>query len=186
MKIVSESNTDLPSCFSQVIYCGGYSGGEPPLPIPNREVKPAIADGTAPPGGRVGSCRSSRTRPEILAGSFRFLPVGRKPQTVSCLRLLIADLPRPLPGRGESASGLRCRSAFSPCRFSPFLSFRPLPVCFGRSLSRRTTLTFDRRWKVVHETWKNGFILLLPVEGCGIFLFSRIPSMTEGMREAGV
>ena len=26
---------------------GGYSGGAPPLPIPNREVKPASADGTA-------------------------------------------------------------------------------------------------------------------------------------------
>ena len=48
--------------FLSAKYCGGYSGGEPPLPIPNREVKPAIADGTAPPGGRVGSCRSSKTR----------------------------------------------------------------------------------------------------------------------------
>ena len=28
---------------------GGYSGGVPPLPIPNREVKPACADGTAHP-----------------------------------------------------------------------------------------------------------------------------------------
>ena len=27
---------------------GGYGGGAPPLPIPNREVKPASADGTAP------------------------------------------------------------------------------------------------------------------------------------------
>ena len=26
---------------------GGYSDGVPPLPIPNREVKPASADGTA-------------------------------------------------------------------------------------------------------------------------------------------
>ena len=29
-------------CFS-----GGYSAGVPPLPIPNREVKPVRADGTA-------------------------------------------------------------------------------------------------------------------------------------------
>ena len=28
---------------------GGYSGRVPPLPIPNREVKPARADGTAHP-----------------------------------------------------------------------------------------------------------------------------------------
>ena len=45
--------------LSQVTYCGGYSGEDPPLPIPNREVKLTSADGTAPPGGRVGSCRFS-------------------------------------------------------------------------------------------------------------------------------
>ena len=33
---------------------GGYCGGVPPLPIPNREVKPASADGTAMQCGRVG------------------------------------------------------------------------------------------------------------------------------------
>ena len=48
----------LPNVFSQVIYSGGYSDGEPPLPIPNREAKPVIADGTARPGGRVGSRRA--------------------------------------------------------------------------------------------------------------------------------
>ena len=34
---------------------GGYCGGVPPLPIPNREVKPTCADGTAQQCGRVGS-----------------------------------------------------------------------------------------------------------------------------------
>ena len=29
-------------------YAGDYSGGDTPLPIPNRVVKPARADGTAP------------------------------------------------------------------------------------------------------------------------------------------
>ena len=33
---------------------GGYCGGVPPLPIPNREVKPTCADGTAMQCGRVG------------------------------------------------------------------------------------------------------------------------------------
>ena len=33
---------------------GGYCGGVPPLPIPNREVKAACADGTAMQCGRVG------------------------------------------------------------------------------------------------------------------------------------
>ena len=39
---------------------GGYSGGVPPLPIPNREVKPARANGTAHECGRVG-CRPLQT-----------------------------------------------------------------------------------------------------------------------------
>ena len=34
---------------------GGYCGGVPPLPIPNREVKPTCADGPAMQCGRVGS-----------------------------------------------------------------------------------------------------------------------------------
>ena len=42
------------TCQLKVI-SGGYCGGVPPLPIPNREVKPACADGTAMQCGRVGS-----------------------------------------------------------------------------------------------------------------------------------
>ena len=40
---------------------GGNSDGDPPLPIPNREVKPVSADGTAIPSGRVGSRQLSET-----------------------------------------------------------------------------------------------------------------------------
>ena len=36
---------------------GGHCAGAPPLPIPNREVKPGCADGTAPQCGRVGGRR---------------------------------------------------------------------------------------------------------------------------------
>ena len=50
------NEASLPSYFFSETYCGGYSGEDPPLPIQNREVKLTIADGTAPPGGRVGSC----------------------------------------------------------------------------------------------------------------------------------
>ena len=39
---------------NQIYIPGGYCGGVPPLPIPNREVKPACADGTAMQCGRVG------------------------------------------------------------------------------------------------------------------------------------
>ena len=72
-----------PDYLSQVIYCGGYSGGVPPLPIPNREVKPASADGTDLPVGRVSSCRSSRgsmtdvIEPLFLPPLLRSCPRGR-------------------------------------------------------------------------------------------------------------
>ena len=56
--------------FRKDIY-GGDSDGVPPLPIPNREVKPVIADGTAMQCGRVGSRLFSHE------GRFRQLAVGR-------------------------------------------------------------------------------------------------------------
>ena len=65
------------SIFSQDLYCGGYSCGDPPLPIPNREVKLTIADGTAPPGGRVGSCGSLECQTSIDAWHSSFMaPLG--------------------------------------------------------------------------------------------------------------
>ena len=56
--------------LSQVTYCGGYSGVEPPLSIPNREVKRTSADGTAPPGGRVGRCRFSECPTDDVSRAF--------------------------------------------------------------------------------------------------------------------
>ena len=41
------------SCSNRTL--GGNCGGVPPLPIPNREVKPTSADGTAMQCGRVGN-----------------------------------------------------------------------------------------------------------------------------------
>ena len=51
---------------------GGYSSEVPPLPIPNREVKLANAEGTAFSCGRVGS-RLFKTNP-IWVGLF-FMPI---------------------------------------------------------------------------------------------------------------
>ena len=59
--------------FSQVTYCGGYSGEVPPLPIPNREVKLTHADGTDPPVGRVGSRRSSEALSSARLAGLLFL-----------------------------------------------------------------------------------------------------------------
>ena len=43
------------ACSIRHLLLGGYSVGVPPLPIPNRAVKPDSADGTAMQCGRVGS-----------------------------------------------------------------------------------------------------------------------------------
>ena len=48
---------------------GGYSVGVPPLPIPNREVKPVRADGTAY-SGRVGRRHFSERFFRILKNLF--------------------------------------------------------------------------------------------------------------------
>ena len=54
--------------YPQIVVCsndisGGYSDGVPPLPIPNREVKPDRADGTAHP-------RESRSPPFYESPEF--------------------------------------------------------------------------------------------------------------------
>ena len=46
-------------------HLGGYSEGDPPVPIPNTEVKPFGADGTAY-SGRVG--RRPPSEPRFLFG----------------------------------------------------------------------------------------------------------------------
>ena len=72
------------SCFACVQIrhpplSGGYCGGVPPLPIPNREVKPTCADGTAMECGRVGrrllSMKSLRFRKISEAFLFFFSAV---------------------------------------------------------------------------------------------------------------
>ena len=52
---------------------GGYNDGDPPLTIPNREVKPISADDTAIPSGKVGSrqlCETFRRNSEGLFFCF--------------------------------------------------------------------------------------------------------------------
>ena len=59
---------------SPEVMSGGYCGGVPPLPIPNREVKPACADGTAMQCGRVGGRLLSHTGEprRLVSGALLF------------------------------------------------------------------------------------------------------------------
>ena len=52
---------------------GGYNDGDPPLTIPNREVKPISADDTAIPSGKVGSRQLCETFKRNLEGLFLLL-----------------------------------------------------------------------------------------------------------------
>ena len=76
----------LPNIFSQVIYSGGYSDGEPPLPIPNREAKPVIADGTARPGGRVGSRRAWKESSDERSSGDSFSCLQVSCENIRCTR----------------------------------------------------------------------------------------------------
>ena len=64
---------------------GGYCGGVPPLPIPNREVKPACADGTAMQCGRGGGRLFSSVSPgsSNVSGTLFFVVSGS--ETLSML-----------------------------------------------------------------------------------------------------
>ena len=94
----------LPNIFSQVIYSGGYSDGEPPLPIPNREAKPVIADGTARPGGRVGSRRALKESSDERSSGDSF----------SCLQVCEGahQLPTPYGHAGIAVGCSCCRCMF--------------------------------------------------------------------------
>ena len=53
----------------------GHSSRGTPLPIPNREVKPIYANGTAMKCGRVGSCHYQNgqvTPPKVCPVSFGY------------------------------------------------------------------------------------------------------------------
>ena len=64
MLVLSVFSSRFP--YMSILISGGYSDGAPPLPIPNREVKPVRADGTAS-SGRVGSRRFFQKSPAFHA-----------------------------------------------------------------------------------------------------------------------
>lgn len=84
---------------------GGFSRGVPPLPIPNRAVKPARADGTDTPVGRVGRRRASGSPGRLMtSGAPLCMPV---------------PVPFPAPGPDSSPAPPPVRPPYSdlPVRF---------------------------------------------------------------------
>ena len=63
------TNKNIRSYGLYTRYLGGYSVGVPPLPIPNREVKPDSADGTAS-SGRVGRRQLKPTPDSLMSPGF--------------------------------------------------------------------------------------------------------------------
>ena len=118
----------LPNVFSQVIYSGGYSDGEPPLPIPNREAKPVIADGTARPGGRVGSRRALKeSSDERSSGdSFSCLQVCEEMPSRTFRFLRSEDV-------ASVAPSIKVNFCTCPRHLSAQVSLRPVPVAGPRS-----------------------------------------------------
>ena len=95
---------------------GGFSRGAPPLPIPNRAVKPARADGTDTPVGRVGRRRTSGS-PDVIRrrGSFlcvRGARLGRARRDAVRLTSGTPALPVRRLSKGVAVASLCCPVRF--------------------------------------------------------------------------
>ena len=93
---------------------GGFSRGVPPLPIPNRAVKPARADGTDTPVGRVGRRRTSGS-PDVIRRRGSFLCVhgarlGRARRDAVRLTSGTPALPVRRLSKGVAVASLCCPS----------------------------------------------------------------------------
>ena len=75
----------IPACFEVTLkeLKGVYSDGDPPLPIPNREVKPVSADGTAP-GWESRSMPNLEERASLKTRSFLFSLASDRGEPVTC------------------------------------------------------------------------------------------------------
>ena len=116
---------------SQEKYCGGFSSVDPPLSIPNREVKRTYADGTDRPVGRVGSRRSSDSRAMKIARlSFFCALCAQKRRTAAtgcCLGALPLKYPADVVRRESLCSEHRPNTEERQLPFSviPTLDFHP-------------------------------------------------------------
>ncbi len=116
---VVESCCDLSSDIR-----GGFSRGVPPLPIPNRAVKPARADGTDTPVGRVGRRRTSGS-PDVIRRRGSFLCV--RGARLGRARRDAVRLTAGMPSASPAARPL--------CQCGGFLRVSPLRLCAVQSVS---------------------------------------------------
>ena len=89
MLVLSVFSSRFP--YMSTLISGGYSDGAPPLPIPNREVKPVRADGTAS-SGRVGSRRFFQKSPAfhtMWSAGFLVCMIRMKAASGLCILLLV-------------------------------------------------------------------------------------------------
>src|SRR5215471_19164129 len=108
---------------------GGHTGRETPLPIPNREVKPARADGT-----RRATSRESRSPPILLTKK------GRGSGLFSCRHVAVNAVPPPRIELAQPAHALRNRRMRHEQSAEPALGER---VEDEERLARRTALELD-------------------------------------------
>ena len=84
----------------------------PPLPIPNREVKPTRADGTAVTRGRVGRCQILKKPCNITLQGFLVLE-GFLGMTINSNTVDFFKLPPPKPDGTEILFGYSNLSKYS-------------------------------------------------------------------------
>ena len=123
---------------------GGNSNGDPPLPIPNREVKPVHAYDTAIPSGKVGSRQLQKPSEHALEAFFvgghaavftplkrREAPSGRGAARLTTRHSLFLYLSFRSSGRSRLVRSIACSSShleifsWSPLRRMPG-TFQPL------------------------------------------------------------
>ena len=117
---------NLESLSSKILRWLIKRGEDPPLPIPNREVKLTSADGTAPPGGRVGSCRFSKSPTEKSAGLFFFCNVRIVSVHTAAPACLIVFGKSPLRGPWRFSKSLLLYPCIVDCPYPLFLPSSPL------------------------------------------------------------
>ena len=131
-------------------------GGATPLPIPNREVKPASADGTARKGGRAGGCRLwGATTDRSMVTSCRRRPF-----------LFCTPLPSFLPVLAAAETGSKCT-----CRINVLFRWKK----HGRSARHASVLSTLKKHGSPQKTTKTWAVACLKCSEKRLRLSAKLP-----------